>query len=312
MQWIEIEVLTSREAAEAASVIFERYGATGFVIQDSSDLQRSWESRYGEIYELNPADYPETGVRLKAYLPVAAWGKGMLGQLAAEFKGLIKFGLDPGPARVEARIINEEDWNDNWKKYYHPVKVSERLTVKPSWEDYTPEDGEIVIALDPGQAFGTGTHPTTALCLQALEQLVKPGATVADVGCGTAILAIACAKLGAGSVLALDLDPLAVQVARKNIELNGVSDRISVRVNDLLAGIEEKFDLVVANILAEIVVKVIKDARRVLKPGGNIIVSGFTRGREGQVCQELQDNGFKIVSADSSKDWLVLVAESLV
>lgn len=308
MQWMEVQVLTTFEAVEAVAVIFERYGATGVIIQDSNDLQRAWKGGYGEIYGLNPADYPAAGVRVKAYLALETWRNGMQKQIEGEVKGLTATGLDPGQAIVNCHIVNEEDWADNWKKYYHPVHVTKRLVVKPSWEEYKPEDKEVVIEIDPGMAFGTGTHPTTVLCLQALERVVEPGDSVADVGCGTGVLAIASAKMGAQSVLALDLDPLAAQIARKNIEQNGVSGRVTVRVNHLLVGIGQKFDVIVTNILAEIVVKLVKDAPLMLKPGGVLIASGFTRENEEPVRREMMGNGFKIIEISNKDDWTAITA----
>jgi ribosomal protein L11 methyltransferase len=308
MQWAEVQVHTTAEATEAVSAILERYGATGVVIEDSEDLTRTWEDRYGEIYGLNPADFPESGVRVKAYVSLETWQEAMLADIEREVKGLTELGLDPGAALVESRIADEEEWANEWKKYYHPVRVSERLTIKPTWEEYTPIAGEQVIELDPGMAFGTGTHPTTTLCLRTLEKVIQPNDKIVDVGCGTAILSIACAKLGADSVLALDLDPVAVQVAQENIELNGESSKITVRANDLLQGVDEKYDVVVANILAEIILKMVGDARRVLKADGTFITSGIIKDKADLVRAELEANGFEVIDTIVEEDWVALVA----
>jgi ribosomal protein L11 methyltransferase len=310
MQWAEVQVLTTSEAIDAVSAILERYGATGVVIEDSHDLTRTWEDRYGEIYGLNPADFPESGVRVKAYVSMETWQDSMQGEIEAEIKGLSGLGLNPAPAKVSVRIADEEEWADEWKKYYHPVQVTERLTIKPTWEEYTPKrDAEVVIELDPGMAFGTGTHPTTALCMRTLERVLKPGDTVVDVGCGTGILSIACAKLGAKSVLALDLDPVAVQVARENIELNGVSETVTVRSNDLLKGVEETFDVVVANILAEIILQMIPDAGRVMNENATLITSGIIKEKAEAVRAALTLHGFQILDTITEEDWVALVAK---
>jgi ribosomal protein L11 methyltransferase len=309
MQWAEVQVMTSSEATDAVSAILERFGATGVVLEDSGDLTRTWEDRYGEIYGLNPADFPESGVRVKAYVSLETWQEEMFGEIEKEVQGLTELGLDPGVGTVTVRIADEEEWANEWKKYYHPVKITDRLTIKPTWEEYTPAGDELVIELDPGMAFGTGTHPTTSLCLRTLERVLKSGDTVVDVGTGTAILSIACAKMGAESVLALDLDPVAVQVARENVELNGESDKITVRANDLLKGVDQKFDVVVANILAEIILMMIGSARDVIKPDGTFITSGIIKDKADLVRQELLANGFQIVDTITEEDWVALVAK---
>lgn len=309
MQWAEVEVLTTSEATEAVSAILERYGANGVMIEDSGDLTREFVDRYGEIYGLNPADYPESGVRVKAYVALEVWREEMVGQIEAEIKGLSEMELDPGAAKVTARIADEEEWADEWKKYYHPVQVTERLTIKPTWEEYETREGEIVIELDPGMAFGTGTHPTTTLCLRTLEGVIQPNDTIVDVGCGTGILSIACAKMGADSVLALDLDPVAVQVAQENIDLNGVQDTVTVRANDLLKGVDATYDVVVANILAEIILLMVGDAKRVLKPDGTFITSGIIKDKADLVRAELDAHGFRVVDTIIEEDWVALVAK---
>ncbi|HEU4963145.1 MAG TPA: 50S ribosomal protein L11 methyltransferase [Bacilli bacterium] len=309
MQWAEIVVETTSEATEAVSAILERYGATGVVIEDSNDLTRTWEDRYGEIYGLNPADFPESGVRVKAYIAWETWQEEMQGQIAGEIKCLTELGLDPGPATVTHRIADEEEWAEEWKKYYHPVRVTERLTIKPSWEEYTPGEGEMVIELDPGMAFGTGTHPTTNLCLRTLEKVIQTGDQIVDVGCGTAILSIACAKLGAESVLALDLDPVAVQVAQENVAMNGEQAKVTVRANDLLQGVEDKYDVVVANILAEIILLMVGQAKEVLKDDGTFITSGIIREKADLVREELTRHGFVITDVLTEEDWVAFVAK---
>jgi len=309
MQWAEVQVMTSSEATDAVSAILERFGATGVVLEDSTDLTRTWEDRYGEIYGLNPADFPESGVRVKAYVSLETWDEAMHGQIEQEIRGLTELGLDPGVATVSVRIADEEEWANEWKKYYHPVRVTDRLTIKPTWEEYAPTADEIVIELDPGMAFGTGTHPTTNLCLRTLEKVIKPGDTIVDVGCGTAILSIACAKMGAESVLALDLDPVAVEVARENVELNNASDKVTVRANDLLKGVDSKYDVVVANILAEIILLMVGQARDVIKPDGTFITSGIIKEKADLVRAELTANGFQIVDTITEEDWVALVAK---
>lgn len=167
------------------------------------------------------------------------------------------------------------------EKYYHPVKISERFTIVPTWENYEKvSTDELIIELDPGMAFGTGTHPTTVMSLQALERTVKAGDTVIDVGTGSGVLSIGAALLGASNVQALDLDEVAVRSARENIELNQVGNVVTVGQNNLLQGIEGPVDIVVANILAEVIVRFVDDAAKVLKPGGMFITSGIISAKK--------------------------------
>ncbi len=167
---------------------------------------------------------------------------------------LPSYDIEIGTGNMTVNEVNEEDWATAWKKYYHPVQISDTFTIVPTWEEYTPASpDEKIIELDPGMAFGTGTHPTTTMCIRALEKTVQPGDTVIDVGTGSGVLSIAAAKLGASSVQAYDLDPVAVESAEMNVRLNKTDDIVSVGQNSLLEGIEGPVDLIVANLLAEII-----------------------------------------------------------
>lgn len=276
MKWSEITIHTTNEAIEPISNILHEAGASGVVIEDPFDLIKEREDRFGEIYQLNPDDYPEEGVLVKAYLPINSF----LGETVEEIKeainNLILFNIDIGLNKVSIMEVNEEEWATAWKKYYHPVKISEKFTIVPTWEDYTPvHSDELIIELDPGMAFGTGTHPTTVLCIQALERIVKKGDAVIDVGTGSGVLSIAAAMLKAKSVLALDLDEVAVQSAKLNLKLNKVHETAHVQQNNLLDGISEEADVIVANILAEVIVRFTDDVYRLLKQDGYFIASGI-------------------------------------
>jgi len=309
MQWAEVTVLTASEAVEAVTAILERYGSNGVVLEDSGDLTRTFVDRYGEIYGLSPEDYPETGVRVKGYIALELWSDELVSQITTDIRDLAHLGIDPGAGHVTHRIADEEEWANEWKKYYHPVRVTDRLTIKPSWEEYEPAAGELIIELDPGMAFGTGTHPTTNLCLKVVESVLREGDTMVDVGCGTAILSIAAAKLGAGAVLALDLDPVAVGVAQENVAMNGVQEVVTVRANDLLKGVEDTYDVVVANILAEIILLMIDSAKQVLKPSGTFITSGIIKDKADTVQNALEQAGFAVQEKIQDGDWVALVAK---
>ncbi|SER70798.1 50S ribosomal protein L11 methyltransferase [Salipaludibacillus aurantiacus] len=310
MKWSEICIHTTQEAVEPVSHILHEAGASGVVIEDPDDLYRDWETTYGEIYELSPGDYPEEGVLLKAYLPVNSF----LGEAVEEIKEainqLLVYDIDLGNNKVTLSEVNEEEWATAWKKYYKPVKVSDHITITPTWEDYSPvQDSEIIIELDPGMAFGTGTHPTTVLCIQALERHLNQGDMVLDVGTGTGVLSIAAAKLGASQVDALDLDEVAVKSAKINTKLNKVHDKVSVRQNNLLENTDHSPDLIVANILAEVITGMSGEAFASLKPGGKLITSGIIQTKREMVREALQSSGFYIEEIIEMEDWLSFTAK---
>jgi ribosomal protein L11 methyltransferase len=252
-------------------------------------------------------------VIVKAYLPINSFLGETVEQIKNALNNLILYDIDLGKGTVSLTEVHEEEWATAWKKYYKPVRISERIVVTPTWEEYEPEsENEIIIELDPGMAFGTGTHPTTVMCVQALEKYVKPGDEVIDVGCGTGILSISAAKLGAEKVHSFDLDEQAVQIARLNAKLNKVGEQVDVRQNNLLDGVQGPVDLIVANILAEVILRFVGDAYQVLKSNGLFIVSGIIHAKEAQVRQELERNGFRIIDTYQIEDWYAFVAEKAV
>ncbi|CAM5793779.1 50S ribosomal protein L11 methyltransferase [Brevibacillus borstelensis] len=240
MKWSEVSIHTTAEAVDAVSNLLYEMGANGVVIEDPEVLHRDWDTPFGEIYQLSPDDFPAEGVFVKAYLAADSSTLGdMLSELKQQLDELTGYGLDIGKGTIAVNDVHEDEWAHAWKKYYKPVHVSDRMTIKPVWEEYQQKSpDEVIIEMDPGMAFGTGTHPTTILCLRALEKYLQPGDRVFDVGTGTAILSIAAVKLGAEHVLAMDLDEVAVRSAQANTELNGVDEKITVRQNNLLEGVD--------------------------------------------------------------------------
>ncbi|MED1955059.1 50S ribosomal protein L11 methyltransferase [Brevibacillus centrosporus] len=311
MKWSEISIHTTAEATEAVSSILYEMGANGVVIEDPEVLYREWDTPFGEIYQLSPDDFPAEGVFVKAYLPVDSSELfDVVEELKEQLAQLTEYGLDIGKANIAVNDVHEDEWAHAWKKYYKPVYVTDRMTIKPVWEEYEPRhDKEIIIEMDPGMAFGTGTHPTTILCLRAVEKYVDEGDRLYDVGTGTAILSIAAIKLGAEHVLAMDLDEVAVRSAQANTELNGVHEKITVRQNNLLDGVEEPVDVVVANILAEVIVRFTDDVYRVLKPEGVFIASGIIQAREADVKKALADSGLVVVETIMIDDWVAIVSK---
>ncbi|WP_433743234.1 50S ribosomal protein L11 methyltransferase [Falsibacillus pallidus] len=310
MKWSEISIHTTNEAVEPISNILHEAGASGVVIEDPFELEKEREDQFGEIYQLNPDDYPEEGVIVKAYLPVNSFLGETVDEIKQAITNLALFNIDIGLNHVTISEVNEEEWATAWKKYYNPVKISEKFTIVPTWEEYQPVNSdELIIELDPGMAFGTGTHPTTVMCIQALERTVKKGDQVIDVGTGSGVLSIAAAMLGAEKVTALDLDEVAVNSARLNIKLNKVHDIASVAQNNLLNGINQQVDVVVANILAEVILLFTEDAAAAVKPGGYFITSGIIGQKKQMVKDALESAGFTIEETMLMEDWVAIIAK---
>lgn len=310
MKWSEVCIHTTNEAIEPVSNVLHEAGASGVVIEDPKDLVKEREDLFGEIYELNPSDYPEEGVYIKAYLPVNSFIGETVDEIKQAVNNLLFYDIDLGHNKITISEVNEEQWATAWKKYYKPVKISEKVTITPTWEDYQPvSTDEIIIELDPGMAFGTGTHPTTVLCIQAIERYIQQGDVVLDVGSGSGVLSIAAALLGAKEVHAYDLDEVAVNSTRMNAELNKTNDRIYSKQNDLLDRVNLTADLIVSNILAEIIVKFTDEAFKCIKSGGYFITSGIIQGKKQEVKDKLINSGFEIVEINQMEDWVSIVAK---
>jgi len=207
------------------------------------------------------------------------------------------------------RMVSETDWSDEWKQYFHVTRVGKHIVVKPSWESYEPKPEDIVLELDPGMAFGTGTHPTTVLVLEALEKMVHPDTIVFDVGTGSGILAMTAAKLGAKNIKAVDIDGVAVRTAKENIAKAGLADRIEVKQGDLLHGTEGKADVIVANILADIIILLLPDISGKLKDGGLFFASGIIEDYQQAVTEAAERVGLRVKEVTRIKDWVGLLME---
>ena len=323
MIWHELTIRTTEEAAEAVADWLHRNGAGGVTIEESGNLEKKRDTSLGQWYELPLNDIPAGEAVMQAYFPEGTDMEGVAARLREFLAELPSFGLEPGRAEVAVKPVSEEEWADAWKQYFKPTHVSERLVVKPTWEHYEKKPHEIVVEMDPGMAFGTGTHATTALCMRLLERYVAPGDHVVDVGTGSGILAITAALLGAERVLALDLDPVAVSSAAENVRLNGLEHRIAVRLSDLLGALKEggaaeesggaggirlPAQLVVANILAEIIVTFVDDVYAALADGGVYIASGIIAAKEADVTRALAQAGFAVEGRAEENGWVALAA----
>ena len=214
---------------------------------------------------------------------------------------------------LATRVVHEEDWAEAWKEHFPVLRVGRRLVIRPTWRNHEPADDEVVITLDPGMAFGTGLHPTTRLCLASIEALADRGlmhdASVLDVGCGSGILSLAAALLGARSVLGVDTDPLAVETTQRNASLNGLSDRIQVRQGSVpLADVAHTFDIVVANLVASLLIDLARPLAATVKPGGVLVASGIFADRESEVRKAFESAGLQVVGTSRETDWVALEA----
>lgn len=324
MKWHELTIATTEEATEMISNFLHEMGAGGVSIEESGTLNKPRDTSLGQWYELPLNDIPEGQAVIKGYFAEGTDLEALIESLKPRVEELKQFDIDTGEVTYSAVEVDDDDWATAWKQYFKPIRVSDTLTIKPTWEDYKASEGERIIELDPGMAFGTGTHPTTALCLQTLESVIKGGEEMIDVGTGSGILAIGACRLGAKSVLALDLDPVAVSSATENVRLNGLSDQVEVKLSDLLGVLRENqneanqdeqlrvtvpVDLVVANILAEIILLFIDDVYAALKPGGTYIASGIYKNKETDVEHGLITSGFHIIEKRRDEDWIAFVAK---
>jgi ribosomal protein L11 methyltransferase len=308
MKWLEIKVHTDIEAVEAISERLQTLGSGGVSVEDSTTPDKTIPGDFGEIVALNREDYPATGVIIKAYFSQIGKVDDLTESVTCCLLKLKEYGLEIEPATVSSKWIDEEDWENEWKSYYKPIRISTRLAIVPVWEEYTPVGEEQLIYLDPGMAFGTGTHPTTRLTLQLMEKYLQVTERVIDVGCGSGILSIAAEKLGAGDVLALDLDPVAVKNTKENCQQNQVTN-VTVREGNLLMGVGTTAQMVVANILAEILLQMTHDLPRVLLPGGIFIGSGIIASKQDDVISSLQTAGLSIQEILFEEDWVAIAAK---
>lgn len=299
MDYVELILRIPPETLEAVTHILQEHGSGGVVIDDDG------------------------AARVRAYFPADEGLEEKLASLRGALAGLGRFfpGLDPpgkpgsspgADAGVEwwyeeERLVRDEDWAHAWKAHWRPMRIGRCLVVVPGWEEFSAGPDDLVIRLDPGMAFGTGAHASTALALQALEREVLPGAEVLDVGTGSGILAIAAALLGAGAVTALDIDPVAVRVARENVAANGVAGRVKVEQGQAASRPAESADLIVANIVADVLTAIGGDLLQVLRPGGTLILSGIILQEARQVAEHFDGLGLTRRYALEQDGWTALV-----
>jgi ribosomal protein L11 methyltransferase len=297
MHWVELSVEAHPEAVDAIADVFRQHGTDGVAIE-------------GPIYSHIEGEEPPVSTGnpvIRAYLRANDRVEEEISRIESDLWHLQAFDLSP-IGSLHRRDVEEEDWAHGWKEHFHPLKIG-RVVIKPSWREWTETPGEIVVELDPGMAFGTGLHPTTKLMVEGLQDRVKPGIEVLDLGTGSGILAIPAARLGA-RVTALDISDVAVQVARENVAVNGVGDRVGVAEGTIDAVDGRRFDLILANIIASVLADIAPALAAALKPGAEVLASGIIDERVDVVRSAFEAAGLEIMDGVKDGDWWLIVARA--
>ena len=312
MNWLEYTVLTTTEASDMISNLLIEAGSKGVMIEDKNDvaLNQRPEGQW-DIIDEEIARRIGDDVKITGYYPIDERIADTVSHIETELRKLqsIEFDFPVGKLTGSTHSIDEEDWAESWKKSYKPFRLGSHIVIKPGWERFDPEPDDRIIEIDPGMAFGTGTHETTGMCVELIEEYVKPGMKVIDIGTGTGILAIAAAHMGAKEVLATDLDPMAVKVAAENVQKNGFEGTITTRCGDLLEAVDETGEVVVANIIADVIKMLAAPVRAHIAPGGRFICSGIARERQDEVIEALNAAGYKNLDIREKGEWCAIEAE---
>ena len=293
MRWVEIAVGATDESADAVTSIMTEEGCAGTAINEVSGKLK--------------VESPKSGTTVLGYLPVDDTLESRLALIRDRVRALPDFGLEVS-GEIEVKWVRDEEWATAWKAFFHPLKIG-KIVIKPSWEGFEATDGEVVVEIDPGMAFGTGNHPTTQLCLMALQDCIRGAPSILDVGTGSGILAIAAARLGAARVVGLDIDSVAVEAARANVERLGLGDVVHIELADGPVAFDGAADLVVANIIANTIIAMSGDLRASLRPGGKLIASGIILDRLAEVRSALESAGLRILEERRDGEWVAIISE---
>lgn len=303
MDWTEVKITVDAENVDAAGDIAQMTVPWGIYIEDYSNM----EKEVGEIAHIDLIDEELLKKdRSKAVVHVYVGPEDSPAEAVAFLSE--RYAAAGIRHTIETAPCVQEDWINNWKKYFHPIKVGQKLLILPDWEKTENPEGRVVLDLEPGIAFGTGTHETTRLCMEFLEEFVTPGCSMLDVGCGSGILSVAGLLLGAKSAVGVDIDPLAVKTALQNAERNRVKDRFTGICGSLTEKVEGRFDVVAANIVADVIVELTGDIGRFLSPGAAFIMSGIIDEREKDVLRALEGK-IRVVGRKEEKGWVALAAK---
>ena len=308
MNWIELIVHTTTAGADSVSALMMDCGASGTQTEDRADLpDPSKPHGIWEIIDPKLLDSMPEDVLVHAWFDEKDIPE-VLPRLQSGLRRLLDSYPGYGSLRLDSATVPDENWGESWKLLYHPLRAGKHLIIKPSWEDCDPLPGDHVIEMDPGMAFGSGYHDTTRLCLTLLEKYLQPGDRVIDVGTGSGILALGAALSGAGQVLAIDIDPDAVRVARQNVARHGLEQVIRVQEGNLLDRTEEDCDLCVVNIIADVILSFASPLRRHIRPGGLFVCSGIILERSEEVETCLRDAGYEILERMATEEWAAFCA----
>ena len=306
MQWTEVSLQTTHEQADTIADILYSAGAQGVAMEDPLLINQLRASGTWELCDIPEQQNTEV-VTVTAYYPDDEKLSERLEFISREVKAVEeRIGQKCVFRNPLFRTLCEQDWANEWKQYFHTTKIGSQIVIKPDWESYTPTAEEKVIELDPGMAFGTGTHATTRMCIERLEELVTPNIDVYDVGTGSGILAMTAALMGARSIHAIDIDGKAVEVAKENIAKNHLSNRITVKKGNLLDDADEKADLIVANIIADIIITLLPDAFKKLRQGGLFLASGVIKERLCDVEKAARQHGFTVLDVKNRAGWTAI------
>jgi len=304
MNWIEMVVHTTTAGSDWVSDLLIELGASGTMIEDRADIPDPskphgiWEIIDPKLLENMPED-----VLVHAWFSADPGFAAISASLDARLDEMKTLRPDYGPLLTDTRTVSDEAWSEVWKKYYKPFYAADHLVIKPTWEAFTPAPGDKIIEIDPGMAFGSGTHETTGMCITLLQETIRGGEEVIDVGTGSGILAVAAALLGAGHVLAVDIDPDAVRVASENVCHNRVEQVVTVQEGDLLKNVDSVCDICVANIISDIIIAFAAPLMKHIRPGGLFICSGVVRERTEEVAAALKDASYEILKTVQRGEW---------
>lgn len=302
MNWTEICISIPNEYLELASAIANMTVPYGIYIEDYSDLETAaWEIAHIDLIDEELINKDRNKSIIHIYISEC--------DNAAEALEFLKARLEAENIPFEAETIgvNDKDWNENWKKYFKPIEVGSRLAVVPSWEEYDNKDNRTILSIDPGAAFGTGTHATTSLCLALLENYIADGDRMLDIGTGSGILAIASCLLGANSAVGVDIDAQSVKTAKENAEINSISEKCNFFVGDLADKVTGKYNIVCANIVADVIIKLLPDAKNFMQRDAFLIISGIIDIRRDDILKAVKDNGFIIAEEKNRDNWCAFV-----
>ena len=299
MSWTQIRVECELKALDTVTAVMSMVD-NGLMIEDYSDVTEGMNAIYGELLDEEIKNKDKNKAAVSVYLSEHRNVSETVYMLTSRFASL---GID---VNIETKGMDETDWANCWKKYYKPVMIGKNIVIVPMWEDYTPRATDVIVRMDPGMAFGTGTHETTALCAEFIEKYITSGVRALDVGTGSGILAILASKLGAASVDALDIDENAVKVAQENCEQNGVTNVIC-RQSDLIRSATGKYDFISANIVADIIIRMSENVCDYLKDDGVLVVSGIIETQAEQVVTVFDGKGLELIDKLDKNDWNAFV-----